>query len=64
MRELARRLTEFSASLPLVAFCTVVGVDGLGFEAITQALRTWRRRRAGLGSWRRITPGRRQRSAT
>lgn len=49
MRELARGLSEFSSSLPLVASCAVVRVEGLGPEAMVRALGGVAARTSGVG---------------
>ena len=38
MRDIARAITEFAATLPLVASCNVVMIDGIGPEALIPAL--------------------------
>jgi LacI family transcriptional regulator len=38
MRDIARAITEFAATLPLVASCNVVMIDGIGPDAIMPAL--------------------------
>jgi LacI family transcriptional regulator len=49
MRDLARGLTDLSTSLPLVASCTVVGVRGLGPDAMAHALEGVAARTSGVG---------------
>lgn len=38
MRDIARAITEFAATLPLVASCNVVMIDGIGPDALIPAL--------------------------
>jgi LacI family transcriptional regulator len=49
MRDLAKGLTDFATSLPLVASCTVVGVGGLGPGAMASALQGVAARTSGVG---------------
>lgn len=49
MRDLARALSDFAASLPLVASCAVGRVEGLGPEAMARALGGVAARTSGVG---------------
>ena len=49
MRSLAKSITDFAASLPLVASCTIVGVEGLGPDALARALEQVGSRTSGVG---------------
>ncbi len=49
MRSLANSITDVAARLPLVASCTIVGLDGIGPDALVQAMERIDPRTSGVG---------------
>jgi LacI family transcriptional regulator len=49
MRSLANSITDVAARLPLVASCTIVGLDGIGPEALLHAVERIDPRTSGVG---------------